>query len=96
MSFIISVVNRAPWRLGDLDQLRRLNATWSMLLIAGLTCAAVLGLAISGFIALVDDTTLQSSPAQDALVWVGVIATALSVVGLAGAAVVKVGTRLIR
>ncbi|AZT98242.1 hypothetical protein CXR27_15485 [Brevibacterium aurantiacum] len=46
----------------------------------------MVGIAISGFIALVDGTTLQISPAQDALVGVGVIATVLGVVGFVGAA----------
>lgn len=96
MSFIISVMNQRPRQARERDQLRRLNSIGRALLLAGLTCAAVVGLTISGFISLVDDTTLQSSPAQNALVWVGVIATALGVVGLVGAAVVKFGIRLIR
>lgn len=95
-SFIISVLNQRPWEARGRDQLRRLNTIGPALLLAGLTCAPVVGIAISEFIVLVDVTTLQSSPAQDALVWVGVIATVLGVVGFVGAAVVKFGIRLIR
>lgn len=95
-SFIISVLNQRPWEARGRDQLRRLNTIGTALLLAGLTCAAVVGIAISGFIVLVDGTTLQSSPAQDALVWVGVIAAVLGVVGFVCAAVVKFGIRFIR
>ncbi|WP_101596896.1 hypothetical protein [Brevibacterium linens] len=95
-SFIISVLNQRPWPARGRDQLRQLNTIGTALLLAALTCAAVVGIAISGFIALVDGTTLQISPAQDALVGVGVIATVLGVVGFVGAAVVKFGIRLTR
>lgn len=96
VGLIVAIAARRPWQVGDLNPGNGPNAALSIFLMSGLACATVVGLTITGFIALSDDTSLESSPAQDFVTWVGTGAAALGIASFLGAVAIKISIHFAR
>ena len=96
VGLIVAIAVRKPLQVGDPNPVNGPNAALSILLMSGLACATVVGLTITGFIALSGDTSLESSPAQDVVTCVGAGAAALGIASFLGAVAIKISIHFAR